>query len=90
MQMEGIAPWPLDVGAEWIHDEHSIVRQLTKSDRYGVYMPAKSDEGRSDYVFWSDTNELADGDDVGEADRVGKVLDQVSISSFVRCPGDPT
>jgi hypothetical protein len=79
--MEGVAPWPLEAGAELIHGEYSLVRQLTKSDQYGVYIPAKSDEEASLYVYWSDTNELVEEDDVDEAGRIEKVLDQVRTSS---------
>jgi hypothetical protein len=86
--MEGVAPWPLEAGAELIHGEHSLVRQLTKSDQYGVYMPAKSDEKASFYVYWSDTNELVEEDDVAEAGRIEKVLAQVRTSSPLASPRD--
>lgn len=54
MQVNGVAPWPLDGGAELIAGEHSIVKQLADN-----CLPMHTTESEfANFVHWSDTGEL--------------------------------
>lgn len=76
-QIEGIAPWPLEGGAELIHGEHSIVSQLTKDAKNGVEI-AQRTSNVINYVFWSDTEELMSLDEgVPEYDTMQQLSDEV-------------
>lgn len=82
LQIEGIAPWPLEGGAELIHGEDSIVRKLTQSDQKGVEIPAKAADVVN-YVFWADTEELVSLEEgVPELERVNSIFSAVSCTAL--------
>lgn len=77
LQVEGIAPWSLEAGAELIHGEHSIVRQLTMNKRSGVHLKQEHKE-IVNYVFWDDTEDvLPVSEGVPEYDHIYKLIEQV-------------
>jgi hypothetical protein len=81
--LEGVAPWSLEAGAELIHGENSILRQLTMNDDFGVHIPAKSAEILN-YVFWADTDELLSIENgVPEYEKLYRVMDEVLLPSSV-------
>lgn len=78
MQVEGIAPWPLEGGAEIIHGEHSLVRQLTTNNKHGVKIHQK-ESSVINYVFWADTDELLsiEKEGIPQFDKVYNIVEQV-------------
>lgn len=54
IQVEGVAPWPLDAGAELIAGQHSIVKKLADN-----YLDLDNVEHEfANYLYWSDTGDL--------------------------------
>ena len=72
MQVQGVAPWPLEAGPEFVHGARSVLVK-TLRDRVGMRL---REETWPNYVFWGDEGKLtpAEGDADGLVEEVDRLM----------------